>query len=410
MKHTAVRGTKDVLPPESARTAALEKAAREIFSLYGYSEIRTPTFEQVELFSRSIGDTSDIVEKEMYVFEDRGGRKLALRPEGTAGVVRAYVEHNLNQKSAFAKLFYMGSMFRAERPQAGRYREFSQIGAEYFGNASALAEAETIRMVLRLFDHLKIENVAVPWNNLGCSNCRPAYRKALLEFLSKSKDSLCEDCQRRLEKNPLRALDCKIDGERIGREAPQMSSFLCEDCRKHSQDFVRFWAGESRAVSSEPNNRLVRGLDYYNRIVFEFITPDGLALAAGGRYDSLVKSLGGPDVPAVGFALGVERVLAAAPAADLSETVKVFVAVESKELAPDALAILEELRASGISSVGGYADKSLKAQMRLADASGARFVVIAGTREKEQGKVALRDMTAQSQKEIPRNQILASVR
>ena len=297
-KFQAIRGTKDILPPfakatgdgaaDSVQFQHLEEQARALFRRFGYSEIRTPTFEAVDLFQRSLGETTDVVQKEMYVFEDRGGRKLALRPEGTAGVARAFIEHHLSQSAPFCKLFYIGQMFRAERPQAGRYREFWQIGAEYFGNASAAADAELLLLVQTLFLSLRLEDAHLKINSLGDAKCRPKYLEALGAYIKGILPTLCEDCRHRAEKNPLRVLDCKTDGPKLA-DAPTIDGFWCDDCRAHFekvQDLVRRAGGAFAVVP-----RLVRGLDYYTRTVFE-VTSSALgaqdALAAGGRYDKLV--------------------------------------------------------------------------------------------------------------------------
>ena len=311
-KYQAIRGTKDILPAESAQFQRLESTARALFARYGYAEIRTPTFEAVDLFQRSLGETTDVVQKEMYVFEDRGGRKLALRPEGTAGVVRAFIEHHLSQSHPFCKLFYVGPMFRAERPQAGRYREFWQIGAEYFGNAGPAADAELLALVEALFLALNIQDVRLRINSIGDEECRPKYLTALRTYLMKRSSELCEDCQRRIEKNPLRALDCKTDAPKL-KDAPAIDAYWCDPCRAHFAAVGQLLTDSH--VSFETAPRLVRGLDYYTRTIFE-VTTKVLgaqdALAAGGRYDKLVKELDGPDVPALGFAMGMERAIQAA--------------------------------------------------------------------------------------------------
>ncbi|HOX22947.1 MAG TPA: histidine--tRNA ligase, partial [Elusimicrobiales bacterium] len=306
-----IRGFRDILEPDAAAFSELENLCRRIFRLYGYSEIRLPTVEQRELFVKSTGDTTDIVEKEMYAFADAGGRLLALRPEGTPGVVRAYMENGLPATDQRRKLFYIGSMFRAERPQAGRYREFEQIGAEYIGNPDPSADAETILLLAELLKAAGIREMKLELNSIGCPQCRPAHRQALLDYLKDHLEELCENCKKRLERNPLRALDCKADGPKLVAQAPAMK--YCPDCDAHFAQVRRHLDNAGQAYNINPN--LVRGLDYYSRTVFEF-RAGGIgsqdAIAAGGRYDSLIKSMGGPDVAAVGWALGADRVLVGA--------------------------------------------------------------------------------------------------
>jgi histidyl-tRNA synthetase len=416
-KYQAVRGTHDILPEEAGQFQKLEAQARVLFKQFGFQEIRTPTFEMLDLFHRSLGETTDIVEKEMYVFEDRGGRRLALRPEGTAGVVRAFIEHHLSQTSSICKLFYIGSMFRAERPQAGRYREFWQIGGEYFGNPYPEADAELLLMVQGLYQSLGLSDVQLKLNSLGDEKCRPVYRQALRDYLEAEKSKLCEDCQRRIEKNPFRILDCKTDGPRLAG-APTIDGFWCDECKAHFGAVRAHLDKAGAAYVIAP--RLVRGLDYYNRTVFE-VTTTALgaqdALAAGGRYDRLVKDIGGPDVPALGFALGSERTIAAIKAAAAKEEagktgVRVFVAAQGEDTYPAVFQLLQELRLDkglrekGILVEGGFFRKKLGAQMTLADRWGASHCVIVGQEELEQGQVTLRFLKSSSQERLARTQLI----
>lgn len=416
----AVRGTHDILPADAALFQRLETRARSVFERFGYQEIRTPTFEALDLFHRSLGETTDVVEKEMYTFEDRGGRKLALRPEGTAGVVRAFVEHHLDQTAPFCKLFYIGSMFRAERPQAGRYREFWQIGAENFGNASPVADAELLVLVQSLFGALRLETVQLKINSLGDENCRPLYRRALLDFLAHEKPRLCEDCQRRIEKNPLRVLDCRIDGPRLNA-LPTMEEFWCADCKEHFQKVCALFEKVGGRFVFSP--RLVRGLDYYTRTVFEVVTgaPGAQdALAAGGRYDRLVKQLGGPDVPALGFALGSERTIEAmqaipdpGPSPETVGNIYLFVAAVGGPALEPAFQLLQELRMDvllkekAIRVEGGFFEKKLSAQLNIANRLGATHCVIFGEEELAKGEVTLRDLQTSTQGCIPRARLIA---
>jgi histidyl-tRNA synthetase len=310
MNITAVKGFKDMLPSETPVWQFVEETARRVFTRFGFSEIRVPVVEKTELFCRSIGDATDIVEKEMYTFCDKGGTSLTLRPEGTAGVMRALIEHKLYALDSISKLYYLGPMFRHERPQKGRYRQFHQIGAEVTGASDPIVDAQVLLMVSRLFQELGLHEPRLQVNSLGCPACRPSYREALVAFLAQRQDALCEDCRRRQTTNPLRALDCKVPGcIEATSGAPAMLDHLCSECSEHFdrvQDYLR-----SANVPYSINPRMVRGLDYYTRTTFELVTGQlgsQSAVAAGGRYDGLVAQLGGPAVPGIGFALGVERV------------------------------------------------------------------------------------------------------
>jgi histidyl-tRNA synthetase len=388
----SLRGFRDLLPPESDLFARIESAAREVFGLYGYQELRIPTLEKKELFVKSTGDTTDIVEKEMYAFTDGGGREVAMRPEGTPGVVRAYIENNLGQTGRSGKYFYIGGMFRAERPQAGRYREFTQIGAENIGNTSPFADAETITMLVRLLEKAGVGGCSVVLNSLGCAECRKAYREILLAFLRGRSETLCEPCRGRIERNPLRALDCKIDGPVLAETAPKLS--LCPACAEHfarTQELLKI-----SGVEFQVNPSLVRGLDYYTRTVFE-VRSSALgsqdAVCGGGRYDDLVKSMGGPAAPAIGWAVGVDRMamlLKDKPAPDNAP--KTFVVAAAKEAGEKAFALLTAMRNSGISSDFSSFDLSLKSQMRSADKSGASFALIIGEDELKAGTCAVKSL------------------
>jgi len=418
MKFNAPRGTHDLWGKQAESLSFLEKLCSKVFQKYNYSEIRFPSFEDAGLFTRSIGETTDIVEKEMYVFEDKKGRKLALRPEGTASVVRALIENNILYNLPLGKLYYMGQMFRYERPQAGRYREFYQIGAEYFANPAPSADAEIIILADEILKEAGVKDIKVHINTLGCEKCRPAFRAALKEYL-KSVKGLCSDCVIRVEKNPLRVLDCKIDSHKF-TELPKMEDFLDEDCKKHFKDVQELL--KSAGCVFTVDHKLVRGLDYYGKTVFE-IRSGSLgsqdALCAGGRYDNLVEELGGNPTPAVGFALGSERVIMALEnqKADIPLEKKrmIFIAVSSSALEKEAFRFVAKLRSreaeekyfKGISEdpkditvEGPFSDKSLKLQLRLADKLGAEKTVIFGDEEFKRGTVLLRDMKTQSQSEI----------
>ncbi len=407
MNFKAPRGTHDIWGRQAEMMYRLEAISRFIFAAYGVSEIRVPSFEDAGLFTRSIGEATDIVEKEMYVFEDRKGRRLALRPEGTASVVRAYLENQLALQLPVSKLFYIGSMFRYERPQAGRYREFFQIGMEYFGNASPSADAETILVANDLLKAAGLKDLNVHLNTLGCAACRPAFRTAITDYFS-SKTDLCGDCQRRLQANPLRLLDCKVDGPKFDA-LPKMEDHLCGECRGHFS-MVRSLLDAAGCVY-HIDHRLVRGLDYYTRTIFEIRSAHAGAqdtLAAGGRYDNLVRELGGQDTPSVGFALGSERVMLAAEnqggAREDTPRECIFVAVAQKELEKDAFTFAQKLRqlvGSGRPVIveGPFAERSLKNQMKLADKLKAGTVYIFGEEEAKRGAVIERNMATQEQSE-----------
>jgi histidyl-tRNA synthetase len=391
----AVKGFRDVLPDESRRWQDLEAAASRVFGSYGFGEIRVPVLERTDLFARSIGDTTDIVEKEMYSFEDRDGTWVTLRPEATAGVVRAYIESGLVHRDQRARLWYAGPMFRRERPQRGRQRQFYQIGAELFGRDDPLADAETLLMLSRFLAAVGVTHARLEVNSLGDAACRPAYRERLREFGAAHREGLCADCHRRLERNPLRLLDCKVEGCRaVMARAPLMLQHLCEPCRAHF-DEVRAHLDRER-VAYSVNGHMVRGLDYYCRTAFE-VVGEGLgaqnALGGGGRYDGLVAALGGPDVSGIGFALGVERLslvlgdaVAAAPG-----PAAVILPLADGAVAP-ALSLATRLRDQGLQVGLEPVGRSLKALLRAADKQRARLAVIVGEDELRAGRATVRDL------------------
>lgn len=394
MKVASVKGFHDVLPGESGRWARLEGTARRVFERYNFDEIRIPIVERAELFRRSVGETSDIVEKEMYAFEDRDGTPLTLRPEGTASVVRAYVEHSLRAAEAVSKLYYFGPMFRRERPQKGRLRQFSQIGAELIGRDDPSADAEVLLLLHDLLRELEVTGAAVNINSLGDAACRPAYRDALVAWGRSHAADLCPDCLRRLEQNPLRLLDCKQPGcAALRAGAPKMVDHLCHACRQHFDRVLRLLAANDVAPTLQPY--MVRGLDYYCRTAFE-VTAPGLgaqnALGGGGRYDGLVRSLGGPDVAGIGFALGVERLTmvlgepAARPAPEF------FVAPIGADAEPPAARLAHRLRQGGARVEVESGDRKLKAQLKRAGQLQASYVLIIGENELAAGKLTVRDM------------------
>ena len=404
MAYRAVKGMKDVLPAEAALWRRIEETARRTLEQFAYREIRVPFLEYTELFARGIGEQTDIVEKEMYTFEDSKGVRVSLRPEGTAGVVRACVEHHLLEAGGPVKLYYMGPMFRHERPQKGRYRQFHQIGAEALGSSDPRLDAEVLALLHLLFERLGVRGLVLEINSLGCGECRPAYREALESFAAGVAGRLCPDCTRRAGRNPLRLLDCKREACREAmRCAPQVLTTLCRECMEHFETVKQ--ALEDVGVPFEVNGRLVRGLDYYTRTAFEFVAP-GLgaqnAVAAGGRYDGLVEELGGPPAPAVGFALGMERLAALVPEAGGDEDgVQVFVAPLGESARARVPAVLHGLRRAGVRAEADYQGRSLKAQMRRADRMGARFAAMLGDDELARGVILLRDLRSREQGEVP---------
>jgi histidyl-tRNA synthetase len=389
----AVRGFRDVLAPESERWQALERQAAAVFGTYGFTEIRLPVLERSELFARSLGETTDVVEKEMYSFEDRDGTWVTLRPEATASVVRAYVETGLVHQEPQARLWYAGPMFRRERPQKGRYRQFNQIGTEVFGRADALVDAELLVMLTRYLEAVGARDTRLELNSLGDGTCRPAYREALREFGRRHLDALCLDCHRRIERNPLRLLDCKVETcRRITADAPLIADALCDACREHLASVRRLLDAEGVPYVFAP--RLVRGLDYYCRTAFEIVS-DALgaqnALGGGGRYDGLVAALGGPDVPGVGFAIGLDRLaMVLEPGASPTPDVAVLPLVEAA--APAALALATRLRAQGVSVLLEAPGRSLKAMLRAVSRQAARVAVILGDDELAAGRATIRDL------------------
>ena len=402
----SVKGFRDILPGESALWRWADAKARDVFRSWGFREIVIPVVEHTELFVRSLGDATEVVEKQMYSFPDLRGESLTLRPEGTASVVRAFVEHHLDQGESVTRLFYAGPMFRYERPQKGRYRQFFQIGAELIGDASPEADAEVLSLLDTLLVRVGVAGTMLALNSLGHPGCRPSYLEALHAYFGRRREALCVDCVRKLEKNPLRILDCKVEGcAEASAEAPSILDHLCADCRVH------FEAVRARldliGVKFVIDPRIVRGLDYYVRTAFE-ITTDRLgaknAVAAGGRYDGLVKALGGPDLPGIGFAIGMERLAALLPA-DLDvppDTPRVLLIGTGTEAARvSAFALADTLRRGGVDVAWG-GDRSLKSQLRRADKMGASFVVILGDDELVRDEVVLRDMLHQSQEKLPR--------
>ncbi|MGB7060823.1 MAG: histidine--tRNA ligase [Candidatus Zixiibacteriota bacterium] len=411
MKYKALYGTHDILPDESVKWQYLEQRLRKVFALYNYDEIRVPTFEETELFARSIGQDTDIVRKEMYTFQDQGRRSITLRPEGTAGVVRAYLEHALGEKSPLVKLYYLGSMFRQERPQKGRMREFHQFGIEAIGSADPAVDAEQIEMGVRICQKLKITDFKLHLNSIGCPVCRPVHREKLLDFMKDKIGDLCDDCKTRYLRNPLRMFDCKKKQciEQL-KDAPVMVDFLCEDCQTHYDQVKKYL--EKLKINYFEDKRLVRGLDYYTKTAFEIKSPQlgsQDTLLGGGRYDLLVEELGGKSTPAIGFAAGIERfilVLQMQKKLDLEEKkLKLFIAALGDEAKAFAVKLVRDLRQKNISCETDYLQRSLKAQLREANRQKAEKVLIIGEEEMKKGRAVLKDMQSGEQKEIDLDQI-----
>jgi len=400
-----IRGFKDILPEEVALWQRIEAAARDLFERFGYGEIRIPIMEKTKLFARSIGEDTDIVEKEMYTFADRKGDLLTLRPEATASVVRAYIQHKLHAVDPAQKFYLIGPMFRRERPQKGRYRQFYQIDVEAFGIAAPHIDVQMIFMLHNLFNTLGVGDTQAQVNSLGCPACRPGYRQALTAFLDQVASQLCEDCLRRKDRNPLRVLDCKSPQcQQAVADAPAIVDHLCPACREHFDTVTRTL--KTLKVPFELNKRLVRGLDYYTRTAFEMQTTAlgaQSAVAGGGRYDGLVKALGGPDTPAIGFAIGFDRLAEIVGQLQQPPTSgpSLFIAALGPQAQQAAFEWLSRLGAGGMAVEMDYADRSLKAQMKRADRLNACHVLIVGAAELEKGAAVLRNMATKTQQDIP---------
>jgi len=404
LEFTTLKGFKDILPQEVETWQRLESASRKVFQCFGFQEIKPPILERTELFSRSIGQDTDIVAKEMYSFQDVKGRGLSLRPEATASVVRAYIEHRLYEKNPVQKLFTIGPMFRRERPQKGRFRQFHQMNAEILGDPGPKSDADIIVMAMALFDALGLRGLTPYLNSLGCPECRVSFKEELQRYLSQRTGDLCADCQRRAKTNPLRVFDCKVETcNQVVSEAPSILEYICESCQDHFLVLQDYLKGSD--ISFVLNPKLVRGLDYYTRTTFELQT-EGLgaqnAVAGGGRYDGLVKLLGGPDHPAMGFAIGVERLvtLLGEVAVEAPMSPQLFVAALGERAERKVFHWVNDLRKLGVWAETEYASKGLKAQMKRADRLGARKVLIVGDEELASGRGILRDMETKIQQDI----------
>ena len=409
------RGTHDILPDEIKIWHKMEQVLRKTAEIYGYSEIRTPIFEYTELFERGVGGTTDIDQQERYTFQDKAGRSLTLRPEGTASCARAFIQHRMYNQPQPTKMYYMGPMFRYDRPQSGRYRQFHQFGVEVFGTRSPAVDAEVITLMVDIIKRLGLSRYELHLNTVGCGNCRPHYRQTLTEFLRPLQSDLCRDCQSRLDTNPLRVLDCK---EKRCREIlvgfPSILDSICEECWEHFEQVKAVL--DLYEVQYILDERLVRGLDYYTNTAFELLVP-GLgaqnAVGGGGRYDNLVAQVGGPDTVGIGFALGMERILLALEENQVElvegDGIEVYVAFNSPDLEPLANIALNKLRSADIKAERDYGGRSLRAQMKQANRSQAVVTILIGENEARSGTYSLRDMDTGDQFEIEQNALIAEI-
>ena len=407
----AVRGTKDILEGTAAKYSYIRRVAEDLFSAYGFSYIKTPIFEETDLFKRGIGEATDVVEKEMYTFLDRGERSITLRPEGTASVVRAYLENKIYAKEDVSKFYYMGSMFRYERPQAGRQREFNQVGVEVLGEHSPLLDAEIITMSYHLLEKLGITDLEVNINSIGGNETRQKYRQALIDYLTPLKDELCEDCQRRIETNPLRVLDCKVETcKKHTQDAPSIIDSLSEEERNHYEEVKKYLT--IFGIPYVENSRLVRGLDYYSSTVFEIVTnklgAQGTVLG-GGRYDNLLKQLGDKEIPAFGFAAGVERIMMLMEDIPAKET-DVYIAWLGENVCEFAMKLADTLRKENIKVAVDFNAKGMKSHMKKADKLNVKYTVIVGEDEMEKGVVVLKDFASRTQEELTVDQLVEKLK
>lgn len=401
-----IKGTEDVLPKNSYRWQFVEDVMRKESASYGFKEIRTPVFEHTELFARGVGQTTDVVQKEMYTFDTKGGESVTLRPEGTAGAARAVLEHGLVNDSLPIKASYFVSCYRYEKPQAGRLREFHQFGLECYGTQSPVADAELICAAQSIFDRLDIKQLRLEINSIGCPTCRAEYHKALKEYFYGYKDELCETCNSRLEKNPMRILDCKSPVcSKIAQGAPKITDYLCDECKEHFASVQKYL--DAAGVEYTVNPTIVRGLDYYTKTVFEFVTDFIGAqgtVCGGGRYDGLIEELGGKHLPSLGFAMGIERLLMLMDKQGIEipkpSTCDLYVAVMGESASLKSFEIIKAVRSCGLIAETDVVGRGLRAQMKYADKIGAKFSMVLGDNEIEQGKAVIKNMSSGEQTEI----------
>lgn len=402
----AIKGTRDVLPEDVYKNQYIEATALDIAEKFGYKEIRTPVFEHTELFQRGVGDTTDVVQKEMYTFDDKGGRSITLRPEGTAGAARAYLENGLCNETLPQKVCYLTSCYRYEKPQAGRLREFHQFGVECFGTQSPLADAELIALAKSVFDTLGVTDLHLEINSIGCPECRARYYDALRTYFSEQEDALCDTCKGRLERNPMRILDCKSPVcQKIAKDAPAVLDYLCADCRDHFDKVQTYLKAQNIAYTINP--RIVRGLDYYTKTVFEFISDSIGAqgtVCGGGRYDGLIEELGGQKTPSLGFGMGLERLQllmeaqgCAFPAAEKPD---LFIAALGDKATLKAVELAKDMRSEGFSVLYDLNQRSVRAQMKYANKLNAKFNVVLGDNEVDAGSAKLKNMETGEESDI----------
>lgn len=402
----APKGTQDLLPPKSGEWQAVEEVMRSEAALHGFGEVRTPVFEHTELFLRSVGDTTDVVEKQMYTFNDKGGRSITLRPEGTAGAVRAMLEHALYNDGLPVKLYYLTSCYRYEKPQAGRLREFHQFGVEMFGAAAPVADAEVICLAKSIFDRLGVKNLTLELNSIGCPECRAKFHQALKEYFEGYRDQLCETCLSRLERNPMRILDCKSPVcSKIAEGAPHILDYLCDDCREHFEGVQSYL--KAAGVEFVINPTIVRGLDYYTRTVFEFVSNDLGAqstVCGGGRYDGLTEQMGGKPMAGLGFGLGLERLMLVLEAQKIQmpapPACEVYIASMGEAAGREAFRLVNELQHSGVAAACDLCARGLKAQMKYANKIGAAFTLVLGDNELAQKSAKIKNMKTGEEKPI----------
>lgn len=402
----AIKGTKDVLPKDVHKNQYIEATALDIASKFGYKEIRTPVFEHTELFQRGVGDTTDVVQKEMYTFDDKGGRSITLRPEGTAGAVRSFLENGLCNEALPQKVCYLTSCYRYEKPQAGRLREFHQFGVECFGTASPLADAEIIALAKSIFDTLGVRDLSLEINSIGCPKCRAEYHKALKEYFASRKDELCDTCKGRLDRNPMRILDCKSPiCHEIAQGAPVVIDYLCDECKEHFEKVQKYL--DAQNIEYKINPQIVRGLDYYTKTVFEFVSNSIGAqgtVCGGGRYDGLVEELGGQHTASLGFAMGLERLMLLMEAQDCefpqAEKPDLFIVALGEKATLKAVEIAKDMREEGFSALLDLNQRSVRAQMKYADKLGAKFNVVIGDNEVENKIAKIKNMQTGEETEI----------
>ena len=402
----APKGTQDLFPPQSGRWQVVEDVMRSEAAIHGFGEVRTPVFEHTELFLRSVGDTTDVVEKQMYTFNDKGGRSITLRPEGTAGAVRAMLEHALYNEGLPVKLYYLTSCYRYEKPQAGRLREFHQFGVEMFGAESPVADAEVICLAKSIFDRLGVKNLTLELNSIGCPTCRAKYHQALKEYFEGNKGDLCETCLSRLERNPMRILDCKSPVcSKIAEGAPHILDYLCDDCREHFEGVQSYL--KAAGVEFVINPTIVRGLDYYTRTVFEFVSNDLGAqstVCGGGRYDGLTEQMGGKPMAGLGFGLGLERLMLVLEAQKIQmpapPACEVYIASMGEAAGREAFRLVNELQHSGVAAACDLCARGLKAQMKYANKIGAAFTLVLGDNELAQKSAKIKNMKTGEEKPI----------